>query len=336
MEKNLVKIFEAVLRVSPVGRRDDFFDLGGTSLQSVEAMKSIEEIFNVALSPSTLIERSTVEDLAPLLSGHAVIASPKPLATLREEGQGQPLFFIHSGQGDVVTYALLVRQLPPRPVYGLQAVGIQGESWPLMSIPEMAERYLPEILQKDPTGPYLLAGTCMGGMVAFEIAQRLVRMGRKVALLALIDSPTAPYSGNRPIWHEIIMDQIRDTLRILRWGFLRGLGMKINVQRLPAYRHFVAEMTGRATRRYHPQPYPGTVTLMLTADTKYRLEDRRPLISRYARGSRTFTISGTRTRLFMRPQVDELARQLQDCLDAADRESATPAPEELTSTPVSL
>ena len=56
----------------------------------------------------------------------------------------------------------------------------------------------------------------MGGMVAFELAQRLVRMGRKVALLALIDSPTAPYSGNRPILHEIIMDQLRDTLRILR------------------------------------------------------------------------------------------------------------------------
>jgi amino acid adenylation domain-containing protein len=329
VEKNLAKIFETVLRVSRVGRRDDFFDLGGTSLQSVEAMASIEEIFNVALPPSTLIERSTVEDLAPLLSNHAVINSPRPLVTLREEGSGRPLFFIHSGQGDVVTYALLVRRLPPRPVYGLQAVGIQGESWPLMSIPEMAERYLPEILEKDPTGPYLLAGTCMGGMVAFELAQRLVRMGRKVNLLALIDSPTAPYSGNRPIWHEIIMDQIRDALRILRWGILRACGVKISVQQLPAYRHFVAEMTGRATRRYRPQSYPGTVTLMLTADTKYRLEDRRPLISRFARETRTFTIPGTRTRLFMRPQVDELARQLQACLEAADCETATPKPSEL-------
>jgi amino acid adenylation domain-containing protein len=319
-ERNLVKIFESVLRVSPVSRRDDFYDLGGTSLQSVEAMVAIEEIFSVALPPSTLIERSTVEDLAPLLSGHAVIPSPRPLVSLREGGNGNPLFFIHSGQGDVVTYGLLARQLPPRPVYGLQAVGIQGESWPLMSIPEMADRYLPEILEKDPTGPYLLAGTCMGGMVAFELAQRLHRMGHKVALLALIDSPTAPYSGNRPIWHELVVDHLRDTLRILRWGILRALGIKINVHRLPAYRHFVAEMTGRATRRYHPRPYPGIVTLMLTADTKYRLEDRRPLIGRYARETRTFTISGTRTRLFMRPQVDELARQLQACLDTAEAE----------------
>lgn len=320
VERNLVKIFESVLHVSPVSRHDDFFDLGGTSLQSVEAMKGIEEIFNVALPPSTLIERSSIEELAPLLSNHAVITSPSPLVMLREEGTGRPLFFIHSGQGDVVTYGLLVRHLPPRPVYGLQAVGIQGESWPLLSISAMADRYLPEILAKDPTGPYLLAGTCMGGMVAFELAQRLVRMGKKVALLALIDVPTAPYSGNRAIWHEIIMDRLRDSLRILRWGFLRACGFKINVQRLPAYRHFVAEMTGYATRRYHPQPYPGTVTLMLTKDTKYVLEDRRPLIGRFAKETRTFTISGTRSRLFMRPQVDELARHLQACLEGIEKD----------------
>lgn len=319
VERNLVKVFETVLAISPVSRSDDFFDLGGTSLQSVQAMAAIEEVFNIALPPSILADRSTVEKLAPLLAEHAVVPSPRPLVTLRADGDGRPLFFIHSGQGDVVTYALLTRRLEARPVYGLQAVGIQGESWPLMSIPTMADRYLPEILEKDPTGPYLLAGTCMGGMVAFELAQRLTAMGRKVGLLVLIDSPTAPYSGNRPVWHEIVMDQLRDTLRILRWGVLRGCGCKINIRRLPAYRHFVAEMTGRATRRYHPSFYPGTVTLMLTADTKYRIEDRRPLISRYARETRTFMISGTRTRLFMRPQVDELAQHLQQCLDESDR-----------------
>ncbi len=325
VEHSLARIFESVLGVSPVGLRDDFFELGGTSLQSVEAMVAIEETFNVALPPSTLVERSTIETLAPLLSRHAVIPSPRPLVTLRAEKNGRPLFFIHSGQGDVVTYGLLARQLPPRPVYGLQAPGIQGESWPLMSIPEMADRYLPEILEKDPTGPYLLAGTCMGGMVAFELAQRLVRMGRKVALLALIDAPTAPYSGNRPIWHEMLIDPFRDAARILRWRILRGFKTNVSVRQLPAYRHFVAEMTGRATRRYHPQPYPGTVTLIVTENTKYRLEDRRPVISRHARETRTFRISGSRTRLFMRPQVDELARALHACLEAAEETQAVEA-----------
>jgi surfactin synthase thioesterase subunit len=196
---------------------------------------------------------------------------------------------------------------------------MQGECWPLLSIPEMADRYLPEILERDPTGPYLLGGTCMGGMVAFELAQRLVRMGRRVALLALIDSPAAPSTGRRTLWHEQFLDPLRDTLRIIRWRMLHWRG--INVRQLPAYRKFVSAMTEYANRHYSPAPYPGTITLMLTADTKYRVADRRKLMSQYAQETRICTIRGIRSGLFMRPQVDELARLFQACLDAAEAEA---------------
>jgi len=318
VERNLAKIFESVLGVSPVGRRDDFFDLGGTSLQSVEVLTAIEEVFDVALPPSALIEHSTVERLAPLLSNHAVIPSSRPLVELRKGDGQRPLFLIHSGQGDVVTYGLLIRKLRDRPVFGLQAVGVQGESWPLMSIPAMADRYLPEILAKDPTGPYLLAGTCMGGIVAFELAQRLVKMGRKVNLLALMDSPAPPYSGRRALWHEVVIDPFRDAVRVCRWGIGHALGQKIPVRKLPSYRRFVAGMTGLANRRYRLEPYPGTLTLFLTADTEFSAGDRRRVMAGYARETRTLIIPGSRPGLFVRPAVDELARQLQSCLEMAE------------------
>lgn len=318
VERNLAKIFESVLGVSPVGRRDDFFDLGGTSLQAIEVLAAIEEIFNVSLQPSALVEHSTVERLAPLLSDHAVIRSSRQLVVLREGNGERPLFLVHSGQGDVVTYGLLVRKLRNRPVYGLQAVGLQGESWPLMNIPAMAERYLAEINAKDPTGPYLLAGTCMGGMVAFEMARRLVQMGRTVSLLALIDSPTSPYSGRRSPWHEAVLDPIRDALRLLRWTLDRAMGLRIKPSQLPAYRRFVAGMTGLANRRYRPSFYPGTVTLMLTAETPFPFGDRRRVIAQFAGGVRTVTLPGVRSGLFMRPAVDKLAKLLQTCLDSVE------------------
>lgn len=319
IEKKLAFIWESILGVSPVGRRDDFFDLGGTSLKMVEVGAAIEEYFNLVLSSSTLVAHSTIAELAPLLSPSIAVASPRPLVTLRSAPQGRPLFLIHSGLGEVVTYGLLVRKLSARPVYGLQAPGVQGECWPLLSIPKMADRYLPEILERDPTGPYLLGGTCMGGMVAFELAQRLVRMGRRVSLLALIDSPAAPYTGRRARWHELALDPLRDTLRIIRWRILRLRGLK--VRQLHAYRRFVAAMTELANRHYHPQFYPGTLTLLLTADTQYRVEDRRKVMSQFARETRICTIPGTRTGLFMHPQVNELARQLQACLDAGEPDS---------------
>ncbi|NOS71808.1 MAG: AMP-binding protein [Verrucomicrobia bacterium] len=318
VERNVARIFESVLGSSSIGREDDFFDLGGTSLQSVEVLAAIEEVFNVALPPSALIENCTVERLARLLSDRAVIPSSRPLVELRASNRGRPLFLVHSGQGDVVTYGLLVRKLNERPVFGLQAVGVQGESWPLMSVPAMAERYLPEILAKDPTGPYLLGGTCMGGMVAFELARRLSAMGRTVSLLALMDSPTPPYSGRRSRWHEAVIDPLRDVFRILRWGVSRLIGSKISVRQLPSYRRFVAGMTGVANRRYRPGFYDGTVTLLLTADTEFPAGDSRPLIGRFARETRTITLPGKRSGLFVRPAVDELAKQLQRCLDEAD------------------
>ena len=319
IERKLALIWESILGVSPIGRRDDFFDLGGTSLKMIEAGAAIEDYFNLALPSSTLIAHSTIEKLAPLLSPSIAVSSPSPLVTLRTAASDRPLFLVHSGQGEVVTYGLLVRKLSARPIYGLQAPGMQGECWPLLSIPKMADRYLPEILERDPTGPYLLGGTCMGGMVAFELAQRLARMGRRVGLLALIDSPAAPSTGRRALWHEQFFDPLRDTLRMIRWRILRLRG--INVHQLQAYRRFVSAMTEFANRHYHPSPYPDTITLMLTADTKYRVADRRKLMSQYARKTRICTIPGTRTGLFMRPQVDDLARQLQACLDAADAEA---------------
>ena len=52
----------------------------------------------------------------------------------------------------------------------------------------MAESYLREIRELQPEGPYYLGGFCMGGQVAVEIAQRLVRDGEKVNLLFVIDT----------------------------------------------------------------------------------------------------------------------------------------------------
>ena len=158
--------------------------------------------------------------------------------------------------------------------------------------------------------------------MAFELAQRLVQMGRPVNLVALMDSPTPPYSGRRSRWHEAVLDPLRDALRIVRWGVVRASGWKMTASRLPAYRRFVAGMTGRAHRRYRPVFYPGTITLMLTAGTKYPTGDRRRLMACYARETRTVTIPGSRPGLFVRPAVDELARQLQVCLDLAENRTA--------------
>ncbi len=322
VEAQLARVWQSVLGISRIGRHDDFFDLGGTSIQSAEVLARLEELFGASLSPSTLVEYSTIERLAGLVAGYVVIPSPSPLVTLRAADAGRPLFLVHSGQGEVTSYGLLVRRLTGHPIYGLQSVGLQGESWPLMSIAAMARRYLPEIIAKDPTGPYLLGATCMGGMVAFELAQMLVRQGRKVGLLALLDV-TYPL----PKWqhHDLIerlygpiRDPVRDAFRMLRWFIIRAVGLGHSQRSLLAYRRFVANMNSRANRRYQPEFFPGTITLFLTTESKFPREDLRLRMRRYAKETQIISLPGNRSGLFARPAVDELARQLQGALEVAE------------------
>jgi amino acid adenylation domain-containing protein len=322
VETRLTKIWESALGISPIGRHDDFFNLGGTSLQSVEVLLHIEEAFGASLPPSILTEYSTVEKLAAMIAGHVVIPSPSPLVLLRGANDGRPLFLIHSGQGDVTTYGPLARRLKNRPIYGLQSIGLQGESWPLMSISAMARRYLPEIVAKDPTGPYLLGATCMGGMVALELAQMLVRQGRKVGLLAFFDVPYPLPKWQQYGWVERlygpVCDRLRTALRILRWAIARSAGLTRHARWLPAYRRFVAHMNSRANSRYRPEFFPGTITLFNTTEAKFPGEDLRLRMRHYARDSRVIPIPGNRSGLFACPTVDELARQLQGCLELAE------------------
>jgi amino acid adenylation domain-containing protein len=322
VEAHLARIWQPVLGISPIGRDEDFFDLGGTSIQAAEVLARIEQQFGISLSPSSLVEHSTIERLAGLVAGHVIIASPSPLVPLRTTGAGRPLFLVHSGQGDVTCYGLLVRRLPGRPIYGLQSVGLQGESWPLMSIQAMARRYLTEVIAQDPTGPYLLGATCMGGMVAFEMAHMLVREGRKVALLALLDVGYPLPKWRQHNWHErlygSVRDPVRDAFRMLRWAVIRATGLGRSQHALVAYRRFVSHMNSRANRRYQPELFAGAITVFRTLDQKFPREDLRLLMCDCAQAATVIPLPGNRSGLFVPPTVDELARQLQKALAVAE------------------
>jgi thioesterase domain-containing protein len=192
-----------------------------------------------------------------------------------------------------------------------------------MSVPAMARRYLPEIIATDPTGPYLLAGSCMGGLVALELAQLLIQQNRQVGLLALIETSHPLQRWRQPGWKEKIYcparDSVRDALRILRWSVIRASGLGRGARWRLGYRRFVANMNFLANRFYKPKSYPGTILFFISAENKFSGEDRRLLLRRYAKDSVLFTIPTNHVGLFVKPAVDELARQLQTGLESAEQ-----------------
>lgn len=117
------------------------------------------------------------------------VSSPQfPLLALQTNGSKQPLFLMHPIGGNVFCYGKLSRYLgKEQPFYAIQSPGLDGQKKPLARIDYMADQYISSIQSVQNKGPYLLGGWSMGGMVAFEMAQKLKEKGEKVSLLALID-----------------------------------------------------------------------------------------------------------------------------------------------------
>ena len=187
----LVRIWEDLLGVSPVGVTDDFFELGGHSLLAVRLMARIESRTGRRLALSELLHRPTVEGMAAALrqTETAAAASGSCRVEIRAGGSRPPLFWVHPVGGNVLCYYDLARHLgADRPVHAFRARGLEdGEEIP-HDVEAMAAEYCAEFLRVHPEGPCLLGGWSMGGLVAYEMAQRLRAAGREVALLALLDT----------------------------------------------------------------------------------------------------------------------------------------------------
>ncbi|MBP5942842.1 alpha/beta fold hydrolase [Streptomyces sp. LBUM 1476] len=75
-------------------------------------------------------------------------------------------------------------------VLRLRGPGYRGDVRPLISLTAMADRYLLELRELQPHGPYFLGGLCQGGLVAYEMARRLRASGEEVRALVLVNPPS--------------------------------------------------------------------------------------------------------------------------------------------------
>lgn len=117
----------------------------------------------------------------------SVWSSPPRTLVQLASGPGLPLFFVHTGLGQVRFVERAVDHFRRgRPVYGFEAIGLRERKRPLLSMAEFADHYIAQMRAVQPHGPYSIGGFCMGSHVAFEMAHRLVGAGEEVAVLALM------------------------------------------------------------------------------------------------------------------------------------------------------
>jgi thioesterase domain-containing protein len=146
---------------------------------------------------------------------------------------------------------------PDQPFYGFQD-GLHNPS----QIGALAAHYVDEIGTVQAEGPYLLAGVCSGGVVAFEMAQQLQAQGQQVALLALIE-PSPPSRARLRAYLSLAALFFRRL--VARLGHhSRGVS-QLGLAEGEAYLRLKAKLLANslAVRRYTPALYPGHIHLFL-------------------------------------------------------------------------
>ncbi|MBI2929405.1 MAG: amino acid adenylation domain-containing protein [Verrucomicrobia bacterium] len=288
-EETLARIWGETLKLEKVGIRDSFFDLGGQSLLAVSLFARIEREFGQKLPLATLFRSPTIEQLAAALNnGAADSLQWASLVPIQPKGTKPPLFLVHGAGGNVLLYRWLAQHLAPDyPLYGLQSRGLDGKSTPLVTIEQMAVEYLREMRAVQPKGPYYLGGYCLGGTVAYEMAQILHREGEEVPLVAMLDT----YNFSRALkasFATFLLQKLRfhfgNFVRLRPAQMIKYIVEKVRVARDGELANLLTSMPGSTTQAgvaraesgieasvqaindhaadtYLPKPYAGRLTL---------------------------------------------------------------------------
>jgi thioesterase domain-containing protein len=104
-------------------------------------------------------------------------------------GTRPPFYFLHPAGGFIFMYSNLSKHLgSDQPFYGIQDpyLSTTGKKSP-KEIRALSQIYVDELVHFQSDGPYYLGGWSMGGLLAYDMAVLLTKMGKKVALVVILD-----------------------------------------------------------------------------------------------------------------------------------------------------
>ncbi|MBL9168448.1 MAG: amino acid adenylation domain-containing protein [Verrucomicrobiales bacterium] len=348
LECELVRVWQSVLNKARIGIDDHFFDLGGNSLLASQVFASLESALGKRLPLSLLFEAPTIRAIARRLEDQEWKPTWDCLVPLQTGVSGQPVFLVHGIKGNVVGFHSLARELGvDRPVYGLQAQGLDGVQPAIQTIEDMARLYLQRLQAVHPEGPYHLIGLSFGGLVAYEMAQQLKAMGRSVGLVGILDTFPTGYDQHlgwrarlenfcgtvvsklKAHWTLHAREGLRGLPWILRerwqtlcrwvqpiWSPLRGKGDSASGTAVADPSVLVERLNHQACDRYAVCPYPGKVALFIAAESPPSIKEllRKVWKPLPVEGVDVYESPGDHNTIVEPPNDRVLAGKLRSCL----------------------
>jgi thioesterase domain-containing protein/acyl carrier protein len=359
LEIQLVALWEEMFSRQPIGVNDNFFDIGGHSLLALRLFTRIERETGTNLPLSMLFETLTVARLAKLIEGESRGSSWNVLVPIQPNGSKPPFFCVHGIGGGVIGYRDVMNAMADDdlPFYGLQAVGQDGREAYDATIEAMASRYIDAMRARQPHGPYRIGGYCFGGVVAYEMACQLEKVGEQVSVLAIFEGAMpgdednhVPFSQRWGIfWKNLstwigdyssmspvqIFNRIGSTFTRISSKFRRDhdLERKMRVEDTLGIDidHFsntsieLTEVHSNAAQSYVPDEYSGAVTLFRARNRSinevvFGSLDPKMGWDRLAKGGvDVHLVDGFHRNMHLAPYVISTAAALKKCLDEDNR-----------------
>jgi thioesterase domain-containing protein len=185
----------------------------------------------------------------------------------------------------------------PGAVIGIQARGVDGQEPPHATVEAMAAHYLRAVKTRQPDGPYYLCGYSFGGLVAFEMARRLLESGDEVALVGLFDTMMSPLRRPLRSWLSVVRQRRR--------GFLKSTPISVLK---------VAACALIASARYKPGFYPGELTLFTPVGREPGLPSLQAVWRKHARALSVVETAGAHSTMFASSNAASAAASLTRCL----------------------
>jgi amino acid adenylation domain-containing protein len=346
MEKLIGRIWERVLGLESIGVDQDFFELGGHSMIAVQMMTRLEKEIGRRLPLSTLLIYPTVRKLAQYLLVDEKSIAWKSLVPIKPQGKKVPIYIIHGIGLNLLNFSSLLTYMDPeQPIYGLQALGLDGKDEPLDNMEAIAAHYLTEVLDQNSNGPYAIAGYSFGGYVALEMARQLKAMGKDVKMLAMFDTNAQESDTHvnqtrltrfgrkilrqfpKLIWftRSLVQHPI-ETLAHQKRYVKRQIQAVLQPDRLsaPVVADTPLDHMGRimqkheiAFQAYTMKPYDGIVDLFKAQFRIYFVDDSKYLgWKKYAlKGVRVHDVPGDHEKMLLPPNDKVFAQALQRALD---------------------
>jgi amino acid adenylation domain-containing protein len=332
IEQTMLEIWRKVLGRNDISRHDDFFDLGGNSLDAMRLFARIEQATGREMLLSSLFDAPTIAGLAQVLGEQPADPASSALVAIKPDGYKRPFFYVAPYQVSVLELAKIGKHFQSdRPFFGLQPSGLRAGEVVHRTVEEIADHFIDAIKTVQPHGPYLLGGHCDGTWIAHQMAVQLADRGETVAYLGLTD--LSPPATERPTTDHItrVVDRLRYYRRDGRLWYALQWKVKERLENA-----FLLRFGGPGARRVrevrlaHKEAFNRfqfrhdyrTPVHMIRSTELAVLMDQMPWYGQLQAGDHEVTISdidSTHARLLREPETVELAEVLAQQIDEVDR-----------------